>query len=204
MSEATAHALPHESHEASEHTLLKFGMWLFLASEVMFFGGFFSSYMIVRLSGSENVAAWQEELKPNRPLAALNTLVLIVSSLTMALAVSAARRSIRNKTILFLGLTSLCGVIFMVVKFFEYGAKIAHNHLPSSNVLYAFYYMMTGFHGLHVVGGLIALWILMALVAKKPAEYTGEQNYGNIEIMGLYWHFVDIVWIFLFPLMYLI
>ena len=201
-----AHAIPAEAHgAASEHTLVKFGMWLFLASEVMFFGGFFSSYMITRLGMKPGVVeAWQEELKGNRPLAAINTLVLIVSSLTMVMAVAAARRGIKNRTVLFLGLTSLCGVIFLIVKFFEYGAKISHDHLPKTNVLYAFYYMMTGFHGLHVIGGLIALWIFMCLVSKKTAEYTGEANYGNIESMGLYWHFVDLVWVFLFPLMYLI
>lgn len=204
---AEAAAVP-ASHEAHEHDMLKLGTWLFLASEIMFFGAFISAYIIMRLSGpmdpeSGRLAVEVMKAELNVALAAINTLVLILSSLTMALAVSSARRADRRKTLLFLGLTFSLGAVFLTIKYFEYAAKFHHGIFPKTNIMYGFYFTMTGFHGLHVLGGMIALLIFMFLVWKK-GWFMGGHRYGNIESMGLYWHFVDVVWIFLFPLLYLI
>ena len=262
----------------------KIGIWLFLASEIMFFMGILGSYIVLR-SGSPAVFAEHAE-GLNRWAAALNTVVLISSSLTMALAVDAAYKGNRRRATWCLLITLLCAAAFMVVKYYEYSSKLHHltvvatipeelngkktkttyvldghlhehdgkkefvgyrapltaaefdihrvsekwvreanaawareagrppgvetidltraainaqeNYGPWRNIFYSCYYALTGVHGLHVVGGIIAIGILLAQSAR------GRLFPAHTEYTGLYWHFVDLVWIFLFPLLYLI
>lgn len=176
----------------------KLGMWLFLASEVMFFSGFFAAFTILKRSNPEVFAQSVTELNPW--LALLNTAILIGSSLTMALSILALER--KNKALFqtFMGLTILCGFGFLCVKTIEYSAKFGHGIFPSTNVFFAMYFLMTGFHGIHVVAGMIPMiWMLGRSFTKK-----GYWAAHRVETLGLYWHFVDLVWIFLFPIFYLI
>ena len=178
----------------------KLGIWCFIASEVMLFGALFSSYIFLRTGAS----SWPHGFQLlNVPLATLNTMVLITSSVTMVMAwASLAMKSI-SKYRIFMGLTILLGVAFLVIKSVEYGHKFADHHFPSTSTFYAIYFTLTGLHGLHVlIGILVNLYFLFpgsALWKKEP-----EQFMGRVECAGLYWHFVDLVWIFLFPVLYLL
>ena len=173
----------------------KLGIWLFLASEVMLFGSMFSSYVLLR-SGAE---AWPvQSTIVNIPLATLNTAILIASSVTMVMSWASLKMHNFAKFRLYMGLTFLAGAGFLVIKAIEYNEKFDHGFYPSTNNFIAIYFLMTGFHGLHVVGGIVALAILVAAARK-----FGPTNYTHVECVGLYWHFVDIVWIFLFPMLYL-
>jgi heme/copper-type cytochrome/quinol oxidase subunit 3 len=178
----------------------KLGVWLFLASEVMLFGALFSSYILLRLGASE----WPHGYTIlNVPLATLNTIVLITSSVTMVMAWASLKMNDFAKYRLHMGLTFLCGVGFLIVKAFEYGSKFEHGLLPSNNTFLAIYFTLTGLHGLHVVGGMIVngyLWGPGAKMWKREPERFANR----VEIAGLYWHFVDLVWIFLFPVLYLL
>jgi len=178
----------------------KFGMWLFLTSEVMFFTGLLGSYLVLRLSdpaGFSKQAAAHLHWEP----AAVNTMVLIFSSLTMALSIHWAQAGDKAKTRLFLLLTILCGAAFMVIKAFEYGGKFSHGVYPRTHIFWACYFTLTGIHGLHVVGGVVPLIWALVKVGSSPDV---RQRAGLLECLGLYWHFVDLVWIFLFPLFYLL
>ncbi|MBI4565664.1 MAG: cytochrome c oxidase subunit 3 [Planctomycetes bacterium] len=181
--------------EAFERARL--GMWLFLASEVMFFAGFIGAYVVLRMANPHLAVAGQKEL--NWVLAALNTAVLICSSLTMVLGVNAISKGDRAKCRNMVLLTALLGSAFLVVKFFEYSGKFAHGIYPNTSTFFSCYFLMTGFHGLHVLGGIIALLLLLLGI-----KHYGPERYTKVENVGLYWHFVDIVWIFLFPIVYLL
>ncbi|MBI1953838.1 MAG: cytochrome c oxidase subunit 3 [Candidatus Omnitrophica bacterium] len=176
----------------------KLGMWLFLASEVMFFTGLIGAYIVLR-AGMSSWPHLGEEL--SIPAAAINTFLLLTSSMTMAMGVAAVHRADVKKLRLFLALTILLGSAFLGVKGWEYSVKFAHGHFPGTAIFWDCYFMLTGFHGLHVLGGVIAnLWILRLTLGQDFSERRGHL----VEISGLYWHFVDLVWIFLFPLLYLI
>jgi cytochrome c oxidase subunit 3 len=177
----------------------KFGMWLFLSSEVMFFTGLLGTYLVLRLS--DPVGFSHEASHLHWEYAFANTLILIFSSLTMALCIHWARVGESAKTKLFLIITILCGFAFMCIKTVEYSDKFHHGIYPSTHVFFACYFVLTGIHGLHVVGGLIPL--IYALVAVTVVRDV-RQKAGFLELLGLYWHFVDLVWIFLFPLFYLL
>ena len=180
----------------------KLGIWLFLASEVMLFGSLFSSYVLLRWGA----ATWpvQSEIL-NIPLATLNTIILIGSSVTMVLSWAALKMHDFSKFKLYMGLTFLCGLGFMVVKGFEYGSKFAHVPplLPSTDNFLGIYFTLTGLHGIHVLGGMIVNGYLWGPGSKmwntEPEKFT-----NRVEVAGLYWHFVDLVWIFLFPVLYLL
>src|SRR5687767_7463690 len=179
----------------------KLGVWLFLASEVMLFGALFSSYILLR-TGAEHWPHGAEE-GLNVPLATFNTLVLIASSVTMVLAWAAVRLNNFKRFRLYMGATFLCGLIFLVVKYFEYSHKFHTGHLPSRNNFLAIYFTLTGLHGLHVIGGMVVNGYLWGPGAKL--FHTHVTRFANrVEIAGLYWHFVDLVWIFLFPVLYLL
>jgi heme/copper-type cytochrome/quinol oxidase subunit 3 len=179
----------------------KLGIWLFLASEVMLFGALFSSYILLRTGAAHWPHGSEEGL--NVPLATLNTMILIGSSVTMVLSWASLKLGDFKKYRLWMGLTILCGLGFMVVKSFEYAHKFETGHFPSTNNFLAVYFTLTGLHGLHVLGGMIVngyLWGPGAKMWKSdPERFT-----NRIEVAGLYWHFVDLVWIFLFPLLYLL
>ncbi|OFV87528.1 MAG: hypothetical protein A2V74_04750 [Acidobacteria bacterium RBG_16_70_10] len=178
----------------------KIGIWLFLASEVMLFGALFASYVMLRV-GAESWPPGATYL--SIPLAAFNTVVLISSSVTMVLAWASAVRRDFGRFRLFMGITILCGLVFLVVKYFEYTAKFHHGYFPSTNTFLAIYFTLTGLHGLHVVGGMAVnswLWGPGARMWKvDPVHFT-----NRVENAGLFWHLVDLVWIFLFPVLYLL
>ncbi|MSQ45439.1 MAG: heme-copper oxidase subunit III [Ignavibacteria bacterium] len=177
----------------------KLGIWLFLTSEVMLFGALFSTYIFLRV-GTINWPVGSSFL--NVPMAALNTVFLITSSITMVMAwLSLVDKnfSAYRKYMLF---TILLGCAFLVVKYFEYTAKFEHHLYPSTNTFLALYFTMTGLHVLHVIGGLIVN-IYFLFPGSKMWESNPERFKNRIEIAGLYWHFVDLVWIFLFPVLYL-
>jgi cytochrome c oxidase subunit III len=178
----------------------KLGIWLFLASEVMLFGSLFSSYVLLR-TGAER---WPDQSSIlSVPLASLNTLILIASSVTIVLAWASLKGGNLSRYRLYMGLTILGGALFLVVKSFEYGDKFSHGLLPAENNFIGLYYTMTGLHALHVIGGMIVNAYLWGPGTKMWA-YDRERFTNRIEVAGLYWHFVDVVWIFLFPVLYLL
>ena len=180
----------------------KIGIWLFLASEVMLFGGLFSAYVFLRLGAPAGAfQEWGQEL--NIPLATLNTLILISSSVTMVMSWASLKMNDFKKYKLYMGLTLLCAFGFLIIKYFEYSAKFSHHIYPSTNSFMAIYFTLTGLHMLHVIGGIIVIGYFFGPGAKMWK--TGPKHFANrIEIAGLYWHFVDLVWIFLFPVLYLL
>lgn len=178
----------------------KIGIWLFLASEVMLFGALFASYIMLRVGATD----WPRGATYlNIPLATINTIVLISSSITVVLAWAATVRRDMAKFRLFMGLTILAGVIFLVIKYFEYSAKFHHGYLPHTNTFLAIYFTLTGLHGLHVVGGMVVNGYLLGPGAKL-ARTDPEHFQNRVENAGLFWHLVDLVWIFLFPILYLL
>lgn len=188
-------------HPVTGVTNAKLGTWCFLASEVMLFGGLFSTYILLRAGAGAAWPAGSQLL--NVPLATLNTLVLITSSVTIVMAWASLVAKNLSKFRLNMTLTILLALVFLVIKFFEYNAKFEHHHFPSTNTFYAIYFTLTGLHGLHVLGG-IAVNLYFLLCGIKMWDHAPEQFTGRVECAGLYWHFVDLVWIFLFPVLYLL
>ena len=198
-----------QQHEASN-----LGMWFFVAQEILFFGGLFAAYFVYREMYPE---AWKlGSHHQNWKIGAANTVVLIGSSLTMALAVWGAQGAKRKFTTLMLVLTLILGSIFVGVKGVEYAEHIHEGLFPGVSFTYAeatpaltrgvelfmtFYFTMTGLHALHMI---IGAGLLLYFIRRSWRGDFGPEYYGPVEIMGLYWHFVDIVWIFLFPLLYLV
>ena len=178
----------------------KIGIWLFLASEVMLFGALFASYIMLRV-GSTQWPAGASIL--NVPLATVNTIVLITSSVTMVMAWASLMRRKYGTFQLYMLATVGLGFCFMVIKYFEYSAKFHHDLLPSKSTFLAIYFTLTGLHGLHVFGGMVVNAYL-ALACKKMWESNPQLLTNRVEHSGLFWHFVDLVWIFLFPILYLL
>ena len=179
----------------------KLGIWLFLASEVMLFGGLFSAYIMLRLSDPNWVNYGQSAL--NVPLATLNTAVLITSSVTMVMSWVALKLNDLKKYSMYMGLTLLCSFGFLIIKYIEYTSKFDHGLFPSTNNFLAIYFTLTGLHGLHVIGGIIVNGYFFG-PGKKMWDTEPKRFTNRIEVAGLYWHFVDLVWIFLFPALYLL
>ncbi|MBI5473423.1 MAG: heme-copper oxidase subunit III [Ignavibacteriae bacterium] len=178
----------------------KLGIWLFLASEVMLFGALFSTYVLLRV----NAPTWPHGYELlNVPLATLNTIVLISSSVTMVMSWASLMMKKFGKFKLYMGLTILLAFVFLVVKYFEYTAKFEHHLFPSTNTFLAIYFTITALHGLHILGGIVVNTYLWGPGSKMwqndPQRFT-----NRVEVAGLYWHFVDLVWIFLFPVLYLL
>ena len=180
----------------------KLGIWLFLASEVMLFGGLFSAYIFLR-TGVDNWPAGTEYLDVR--LATLNTLFLISSSVTMVMSWASLKLNDFKKFKFYSGTTLLFAFGFLVIKYFEYSAKFSHvpPYLPSTNNFLGFYFTMTGLHVLHVIGGIVVIGYYFG-PGSKMWKADPERFTNRIEIVGLYWHFVDLVWIFLFPVLYLL
>lgn len=178
----------------------KLGVWLFLTSEVMLFGALFTSYILLR-TGATTWPQGSEILSV--PVATFNTVVLISSSVTMVMSWASLMMRNFSRYKLFMGLTILLGLIFLVVKALEYEAKFSHGLFPRESIFLAVYFTLTGLHGLHVLGGIILnsyLWGPGSKMWKtEPERFT-----NRVEVAGLYWHFVDLVWIFLFPTLYLL
>jgi heme/copper-type cytochrome/quinol oxidase subunit 3 len=215
-----AHASAHAAHAEESYEMglpvsnAKLAMWLFLATEIMFFMGLIGSYIALRFGRAD----WPtpDEVGLNVNIGALNTIVLIVSSVTVVLALSATGRGDRNQQALYLAITAALGLTFMVIKAFEYHAKYEHglvqivngwpvlqptHEIPGGGLWPSLYFTLTGFHGLHVIGGVV---MLVMLLLQSLSGRLGPNRYERVELIGLYWHFVDVVWIFLFPMLYMI
>ena len=214
MSDAAHHhpALAHHFENLGEQKeASSLGMWLFIAQEVMFFGGMFLAYTVYRNLYPAAFAEASHHL--DWKLGGINTAVLILSSLTMALAVRAAALGKRKQIVLFLIATVVLGSIFLGVKVVEYADKFEHHLVPGphfqfpgpnarpAQIFYSLYFAMTGLHALHMIIG-IPILLVLAWMAHR-GRYTPAYH-TPVEMTGLYWHFVDIVWIFLFPLLYLV
>jgi cytochrome c oxidase subunit 3 len=213
LSDGHAHSLVAHHFEDldQQHESANLGMWAFLITEIMFFGGLFVTYIVYRtrypdawVNGSHELNVW---------LGALNTTVLIGSSLTMALGVRAAAQGRNGLVAIFIFATLLLGLTFLGVKVVEYTEKWHHHLIPGphfmyeghpgghENLFFALYFAMTGLHAFHmIVGAGLLIW----LISKAMKREFRADHHPHVEMIGLYWHFVDIVWIFLFPLLYLI
>lgn len=187
----------------------KIGMWLFLFTELLLFGGMFLAYAVYRYQYREFFTLASKEL--DVLIGLINTIVLLTSSLTMALSITALRKGNKKLSLLFIGFTILFALLFLVNKYFEWSAKYHHGIFPRAEQLlnlsrgeiiyFGLYFVMTGLHALHVIIGMIILIFMFVFVAK---EKVNKDYYIMLENSGLYWHLVDIIWIFLFPLFYLI
>ena len=187
----------------------KLGIWLFLASEIMLFGGLFSAYIFLRIG----VPVWPGEIHGELytsasqilsvPLATLNTLILIASSVTMVMAWASLMMDNFGRYRLYMGATILLAFGFLVVKAFEYGSKFEHGYYPAESNFLGIYFVLTGLHAVHVIGGIIVNGYFLG-PGSKMWKTDKVRFINRIEVAGLYWHFVDLVWIFLFPTIYLI
>lgn len=205
------HEIAHHFDTAEqEFQTAKLGMWAFIGQEVLFFGGLFVAYIVFRylypnmfIDASSHLS-WK--------MGGLNTIVLLLSSFTMAMAVRSAQKSQVNLSAKFLIATLVCACIFLIVKYFEYSEKIHHGYLPyrwfagegmfeNMHLFFGLYFTMTGLHGLHV---LIGIGLIGWLIKRTYKGHFHAEFYTPVEMVGLYWHIVDIIWIFIFPLLYLI
>ncbi|HEY3445850.1 MAG TPA: cytochrome c oxidase subunit 3 family protein [Myxococcales bacterium] len=201
----------HFDDAESQFEANKLGVWIFLVTEILLFGGLFVAFLVFR---SWHFGAFKEAHHHlDKVMGAVNTVVLICSSLTMALGVRAAQRSKRGETVAMLGLTLALAATFLVIKGFEYHHKFADGLLPgvhftaqgfaypAAKIFFGLYFMMTGLHGLHVVIGMSLIgWILLRA---RKGQFS-SRYYSPVEGVGLYWHLVDLIWIYLFPLLYLV
>ncbi len=210
------HHDPHQQHHFAtaeqQFDASKLGMWLFLVTEVLLFGGLFVGFGMMQSKYPEAFMAAHQHL--SWKLGALNTVVLLISSFTMVMAVLAAQTNEKKKLIVFLILTLICAGIFLGVKYVEYSEKFEHGLLPGKFyashetggpdgqfMFFSFYFLMTGLHGFHILGGMAVMgWVLVRAI---KGEFSSEY-YTPVDLVGLYWHLVDLIWIYLFPLLYLI
>jgi cytochrome c oxidase subunit 3 len=195
--------------EAKDYTGAKLGMWLFILSELLLFGGMFILYSAYRYKNPVDFHHASRELEVI--LGTLNTLILVTSSLSVAASIAAIQKGQRKLSMYLLMATIVLGLLFLVNKGFEWGTKIEHGIYPNSPTLltrargeilfFGLYYVMTGLHGLHVLVGVGVLFVMLILLLKEKINQT---HFTPLENSGLYWHLVDIIWIFLYPLFYLI
>jgi cytochrome c oxidase subunit III len=205
------HVAHHFNNAEDEFEAAKQGMWIFLVTEVLMFGGLFVAYGIFRGLYPEMYVEAHHALQMK--MGAINTVVLITSSLTMALAVNATQRGRKDRAILMMVLTILLACCFLVVKYFEYSHKFAEGLLPGgyytnkeitnpkAPLFFSLYFLMTGLHGIHVV---IGMSLIGWMIKRSAKNEFGPNYYTPVELVGFYWHFVDLVWIYLFPLLYLV
>ncbi len=198
-----------QAEKQRDRIAAKYGMWLFLFTEILFFGGMFLLYSVYRSKyPAEFHASAAEE---NLLLGSINTAILLTSSLFIAVAISAVKKGNYRLSVILQGATILMGIAFLGIKAVEWSEKIARGIYPNSPVLdkmsmgeilfFGLYYVMTGIHGIHV---LIGICVISFMVYFTLTGNITRENFSKIENTGLYWHFVDIVWIYLFPLFYLI
>jgi cytochrome c oxidase subunit III len=214
------HAVAHQFEDLEQqHETDTLGIWVFLVTELMFFGGLFASYAIYRSCYLPGFEAGSRAL--NVRLGAINTMVLLSSSFTMAMAVRCAQTAQRKALMVFLILTMLLGVLFLGIKGIEYHGEYVDRVVPGINfapqgellerfsaaglghaqLFMCFYFLMTAVHAVHMI---IGLGLMLVLLLRSRREAFSSQYYAPVEVTGLYWHFVDIIWIFLFPLLYLV
>jgi len=187
----------------------KTGMWLFLFTEMLLFAGLFVVYSVYRYSNTTAFHQAAEELSVF--IGTVNTVILLISSATIAMSITAIQKHNKKLALIFLGITILLGLVFLVNKYFEWGDHIKEHIYPGSPVLalrghgdvlfYGLYFFMTGLHALHIIIGLVFIGIIGAMIYRDKID---SDNFVLLENSGLYWHLVDLIWIFLFPLFYLI
>jgi cytochrome c oxidase subunit 3 len=187
----------------------KTGMWLFLFTEMLLFGGLFIVYSVYRFRNATAFHFAAREL--NLFIGTANTIILLISSSTIAMSITAIRKQNKRLALLLVSITILLGVTFLVNKYFEWGDHIKEHIYPGSSVLalrgqgdvlfYGLYFFMTGLHALHIIIGLVFIGVITGKILKDKID---SENYVLLENSGLYWHLVDLIWIFLFPLFYLI
>ena len=192
-----------------DHTGVRIGMWLFLYTEIILFGGLFVLYAVYFYDYSSDFAQGGKEL--NRVIGTFNTILLLLSSFTVAASITAIRQQAQKLCLRLLAASLLCGLIFLINKYFEWGHKFALGIYPNSpdlsggphgrNIFFGLYYVITGLHGLHVIIGMTLLALSYWFVYKGTIT---AQRFALLENSGLYWHLVDLIWIFVFPLFYLI
>ncbi len=197
------------SEEIRDYTGAKLGMWLYILSELLLFGGMFILYSVYRFKSAADFHHASREL--DVVLGTLNTLILLTSSMSVAISISALQKGRRVLAAWLIAVTMAFGLLFLVNKGLEWGTKIEHGIYPNSSTLltrpageilfFGLYYVMTGLHGLHVLVGVGVLSVMLTLVLKRKIH---ETRFVPLENTGLYWHLVDIIWIFLYPLFYLI
>jgi len=188
------HADPAVAFEAA-----KLGVWTFLATEVLLFGALFTAYAVFRMKYPEMFRV--EHAKLDRVLGAVNTVVLITSSLMVVLGVDAIKRGKARLLEACFGATIVLAAVFLCIKYVEYTSKFHHGIYPRTNLFFSIYFMMTGLHGIHV---LLGMGLLSYVIVLSRRGRFSERYHTPVEMSGLYWHFVDLVWIYLFPLLYLI
>ena len=204
MSESIAMHNEHRDDEAS-----KLGIWLFIFTELLFFGGLFITYAVYRNAHSQAFHLAARELSVT--VGTINTVLLLISSMTIAMSTTAIQKKDKRTTLLLIGITLLLALAFLVNKYFEWSGKIEHGIWPGSPMLqelgkgdilfFGLYFFMTGLHALHIIIGMVLLSVILVRVQKGRISYD---NFQLLENGGLYWHLVDLIWIFLFPLFYLI
>jgi cytochrome c oxidase subunit 3 len=204
MSETIAH---HDEHRDDIGS--KLGMWLFIFTELLLFGGLFITYAVYRHGNLEAFNLASQELDVT--LGTINTIILLISSMTIAMSTTAIQKKNKPLTLFLIGTTLVLALVFLVNKYFEWSAKISHGIFPNSPLLedlgrgdtlfFALYYFMTGLHALHIVIGMVVLGFIFVFVWKDKLTHD---NFQLLENGGLYWHLVDVIWIFLFPLFYLL
>ncbi|HOI87981.1 MAG TPA: cytochrome c oxidase subunit 3 family protein [Lentimicrobium sp.] len=205
--ETVTHTHPADAHR--DDTASKIGMWLFIFTEILLFGGLFIVYSVYRYMNPVAFHLAHEELSIT--MGFINTIILLVSSATVAISISAMQKNDRRTTMLMLVATLILAAVFLVNKYFEWGGKFEHGLYPGSDLMkslsngdmlfFSLYFFMTGLHGVHIIIGMVLLAITLAKV--RSGRVNGG-SYALLENSGLYWHLVDLIWIFLFPLFYLI
>jgi len=171
----------------------RLGIWWLLASEIFIFGGLIACFILFKLNGTPG---FEDASLTSVTAGAINTFVLLTSSLSVVLAHAAIEKGDREKSFKYIWYTIGFGLVFLIIKSYEYTGKIIHGHTITDNLFWSFYYTMTGLHALHVIGGMV----IMALIS---FDIRKGYNFQRVELIGIYWHFVDLVWIFLFPLFYI-
>jgi cytochrome c oxidase subunit 3 len=211
LSEAVAQVAHHFEEIEQQREAVTLGMWLFLVTEIMLFGALFTAYYVYRTFYADGFAEGARHL--NLTLGTVNTILLMSSSAALTLAVRAVQLDNRKLIAPLLVATIVLGCLFLGIKAFEYADKVEHQLLPGSgfrfegahgreaHMFYGFYFTLTGIHALHMLGGILMLAVIAVQCAR--GRYS-SQYYAPVEFIGLYWHFVDVVWIFLFPSLYLI
>ena len=171
----------------------RLAVWWLLASEVFIFGGLIACFVLFKLNGTPG---FEDASLTSVTAGAINTFVLLTSSLSVVLAHAAIEKGDREKSFKYIWYTIGFGFVFLIIKTYEYTGKIIHGHTITDNLFWSFYYTMTGLHALHVIGGMV----IMALIS---FDIRKGYNFQRVELIGIYWHFLDLVWIFLFPLFYI-
>ena len=204
MSETAAHHNSHRDDLAS-----KLGMWLFIFTELLLFGGLFIVYSVYRYKHAQAFSIAAEELSVT--MGTINTVILLISSMTIAMSTTAIQKKDKRSSLILIGITMVLALVFLVNKYFEWSGKISHGLFPGSPILddlgqgdilfFGLYFFMTGLHALHIIVGMVVLGFGFVFVWKDKLSFD---NYQLLENGGLYWHLVDLIWIFLFPLFYLI